>query len=163
MANQLLCAEDDGVTVVLDHRGHETRQVVLRRTGASRADFEGIVEMLPVGEYHAWMAVPTLDSQGPETEGEEAPATDFKVTAPPGEFQRVQMDRAALEEAAELTEGRFYTFETAGKLLDDLPPGRQVPIESLPPRPLWNRWPLLVLFLVLLTTEWVMRKTAGMV
>jgi hypothetical protein len=47
-------------------------------------------------------------------------------------------------------------------LLDDLPPGRQVPVESLPPLPLWNQWPLLLLFLVLLVTEWVLRKRKGM-
>ena len=54
-------------------------------------------------------------------------------------------------------------FETADRLLGDLPPGRQVPIESLPPRPLWNKWPVLALFLGLLIAEWILRKRRGMV
>jgi len=84
------------------------------------------------------------------------------VVAPPGEFARVEMDAAELKRVAEATKGRFYTYATAGRLLDDLPAGRQVPIESLPPRPLWNTWPVLVLFLLLLVSEWILRKLAGM-
>ncbi len=44
----------------------------------------------------------------------------------------------------------------------DLPAGQQVPIESLPPAPLWNKWPVLTLFIVLLITEWILRKRRGM-
>ncbi len=71
--------------------------------------------------------------------------------------------KAALQEAATQTEGRMYTFATADRLSDELPAGRQVPIESLPPLPLWNKWPLLALFLGLLITEWILRKRGGMV
>jgi hypothetical protein len=147
--------EDDGVTVVLEHRGYKTRRIQLHRTGASQGDFDGLVPSLPVGGYHAWIAIPAMEGR--------APAVDFTVAAPPGEFERVQMDRPALEGAAKHTGGRFYTFETARHLVKDLPPGHQVPIESLPPKPLWNQWPLLLLFLVLVTTEWILRKVGGMV
>ena len=50
----------------------------------------------------------------------------------------------------------------AGRLLDELPPGRQVPIESLPPQVLWNQWWLLLTFLGLLVAEWILRKRKGM-
>ena len=93
--------------------------------------FEGVLEKPAIGSYHAWVATPTLEGQ--------APAVDFTVAPPAGEFERVRMDAAALRRAAEVTKGRFYTFDTAEHLLGDLPPGRQVPIESLPPRPLWNQ------------------------
>jgi hypothetical protein len=73
------------------------------------------------------------------------------------------MDAAEMRRAAEQTGGRFYTFETMGRLLGDLPPGRQVPIESLPLRPLWNTWPVLLVFLLLLIAEWILRKRKGMV
>ena len=43
------------------------------------------------------------------------------------------------------------------------PAARQVPVENLPPIPLWNRWPVLLLFLVLLIAEWLLRKRGGMV
>jgi len=117
--------------------------------------FQGQLSQPAIGSYHAWIAIPALQGR--------APAVDFAVTAPPGEFEKVEMDAPELRRAAELTKGKFYTFSTADRLLRDLPQGRQVPIESLPPKPLWNTWPLLVLFLVLLTTEWILRKVGGMI
>jgi hypothetical protein len=146
---------DDGVTVVLEQRGHKTRRIQLHRTGTGRGDFEAEVASPPVGDYHAWIVIPAMEGK--------APAVDFTVAAPPGEFQRVQMDSGALEKAAKQTGGQFYTFETARRLLRDLPPGHQVPIESLPPEPLWNKWPLLLLLLALVSTEWILRKVGGMV
>jgi len=107
------------------------------------------------GKYHAWLAIPAQQGR--------APAVDFSVAAPPGEFELLRTDTAALRQAAKKTGGRFYTFQTAERLLADLPPGHQVPIESLPPRPLWNKWPLLLLLLGLLIGEWVLRKMGGMV
>jgi len=146
---------DDGVTVVVEEQGHKTRRTKLQRSTVSRGIFETRLTNLPVGAYHAWVAIPTVQGQ--------APAADFTVAAPPGEFERIQRDTAELKRAAEVTKGRFYTFTNAGRLLDDLPAGRQVPIESLPARPLWNRWPLLAAFLVLLVGEWILRKAGGMV
>ena len=146
---------DDGVTVVVEHQGRRSRRLQLHRNAIGRGVFEGLFSRPPVGTYHAWVAIPTVEGR--------APSVDFEVVAPPGEFKQVQMDAAEMQRAAERTNGRFYTFLGAGQLLDDLPPGRQVPIESLPPKPLWNTWVLLVVFLLLLITEWLLRKLGGMV
>jgi hypothetical protein len=148
-------AADDGVTVVLEPQGMQMRRVTLVRSGTARGVFEAVLGNLPVGSYRAWVAVPAIESG--------APATDFTIKPPAGEFERVRMDAAAMQQAARQTGGAFYTFENAHRLLGDLPPGRQVPIETLPPRPLWNRWPVLAVFLALLVGEWVLRKTGGMV
>lgn len=121
---RLAPAEDDGVTIVLEHKDHKTERIALRRTATSRGVFEGLLSKPAIGSYHAWVAIPA--SQG------RAPAVDFTVTAPPGEFEKVEMDAPELRRAAELTKGKFYTFSTADHLLRDLPEGRQVPIESLP-------------------------------
>jgi hypothetical protein len=72
------------------------------------------------------------------------------------------MHAAALADAAETTRGKFYTITTASELLADLPSGRRVPLENLPPIPIWNRWWLLASFLVCLTSEWILRKRRGM-
>jgi hypothetical protein len=64
---------------------------------------------------------------------------------------------------AKETGGRSYTFESADRLPRDLPAGRPVPIESRAPGPLWTKWPLLALFLALLTGEWILRKRGDMV
>ena len=152
---RLAPAADDGVTVVLEHQGHKTRRMKLRRNKATRGVFEGVLSKPLIGNYHAWVALPTLEGQ--------APATDFTVMAPPGEFERVRMAAAELRRVAERTKGRFYTPATAHRLLKDLPEGHQVPVESLPPKPLWNKWPVLLLFLILLVGEWILRKAGGMV
>ena len=152
---RLAPAEEDGVTVVVEHQGHKTQRVKLHRSATSRGIFEGMLAQPASGAYHAWVAIPALEGR--------APAADFTVVPPPGEMETVPMDAAELQRAAELTKGRFYTFATAGRLLEDLPAGRQVPVESLPPKPLWSTWPVLLTCLILLTIEWLLRKRRGMV
>ncbi len=152
---RLAPAEDDGVTVVVEQTGRKTQRMALHRAAAARGLFEGLLDRPASGSYHAWIAAPTLPGQ--------AAAVDFTVVPPPGEFAQIRMDAAAMRNAAEISGGRFYTFDTADRLLDDLPPGHQVPIESLPPRPLWNRWPVLAILLTLLIAEWILRKRRGMV
>jgi hypothetical protein len=151
---RLAPAEDDGVTVVLERTGHKNQRLKLQRNATNRGVFEGVLAGALDGQYHAWIATPTLEGQ--------APAADFLVLAPPGEFERVQMDATELSRAAEETRGRFYRVQDVGRLLDELPQGRQVPIESLPPQVLWNQWWVLSTFLALIITEWIMRKRKGM-
>jgi len=151
---RLAPAEDDGVTVVLERPGHKSERLKLRRI-SGRGTFETTLERPPPGDYHAWLAVPALEGR--------AAAVDFTVSAPRGEFERIRPDTAGMEYAARQTGGEFYTYEDAAQLSDKLPRGRQVPVETLPPKPLWNRWPVLLLFLGLLVTEWVLRKRGGMV
>jgi hypothetical protein len=91
-----------------------------------------------------------------------APATQFSVVAPPGELARLEMDADSLASAAETTRGKFYTIADADRLLAELPVGRRVPLENLPPIPLWNRWWLLAAFLICITCEWILRKRKGM-
>ncbi len=43
-----------------------------------------------------------------------------------------------------------------------LPTPRKVPLDSDPPIVLWNTWPLLAAFLVLILAEWVLRKRMQM-
>jgi len=152
---RLAPAEDDGVTVVLERTGHKNQRLKLNRNATNRGVFEGVISNSLDGQYHAWIATPTLEGK--------APAADFLVVAPPGEFERVQMDAAELTRAAAETHGHFYRIDDVGSLLRDLPEGRQVPIESLKPIVLWNQWWLLSTFLTLLIIEWLLRKRVGMV
>ncbi len=147
-------AADDGVQIVVESHGAQNRRLTMTRGTAGRGVFEGTLSQLPEGSYHAWVAAPGSDGR--------PPSTDFEVVAPPGEFERVQVDSNALRHASELTGGHHYTLDTVRRLAKDLPRGRQIPVESLPRIDLWNRWPLVLLFVGLITTEWVLRKRKGM-
>jgi hypothetical protein len=147
-------AEDDGVMVVVERQGGERRSVALHRHALDRGVFEGAGGPLPDGKYRAWVAAPTL--------GGAPAASQFAVVAPPGELARTQMDSAELKEAAKISAGKFYTFATADKLLADLPRGRQVRIESMPAKPIWNAPILAGLFVGLIAVEWLLRKRLGM-
>jgi hypothetical protein len=145
---------DDGVVVVLERDGHKNQRLNLHRNATNRGVFEGSFNETMDGRYHARVAAPTFEGT--------APSTDFLVVAPPGELERVQMDADSLKQAAEETRGRFYRINEVERLFRDLPPGRQVPIETLPPEILWNKWWLLSAFLGLIVSEWILRKRKGM-
>ncbi|MEX2122149.1 MAG: hypothetical protein WD847_21395 [Pirellulales bacterium] len=145
---------DDGVTVVVQREGDTTRRLDLRRVAGNRGVFEGALPRLADGRYHAWIAAPNLPG--------DAPWADFQVVAPPGEMARVELDVGELKRASLETKGRYYTLATASNLLGDLPEGRPVKIDALPPVVLWNKWPLLLLFLSLIIAEWLLRKRKGM-
>jgi hypothetical protein len=51
---------------------------------------------------------------------------------------------------------------TPRTLAELLPAPQQVPLDSDPPIPLWNSWPLFVLFLLLIAGEWIARKRLRM-
>ncbi len=100
------------------------------------------VELLPL---------PTLE------ESDRVPIS-FSVLPPAGEFEQIAMNRAGLVRLASATEGGYYDLNDLDQLLEDLPPGRQVPLDIDPPIPLWNTWPVLGVFLIVLVTEWLLRK-----
>ena len=139
---------------MVEQEGRKNQRVELRRTASSRGVFEGVLPGVSDGNFHLWIATPTLEGG--------APSADFLVVPPPGEFERMQVDAAELRRAAEETRGHFYRLSDVNHLASDLPPGRQVPIEALPPKPLWNQWWLMSLFLALITGEWILRKRKGM-
>jgi uncharacterized membrane protein len=146
--------QDDGVVVVMEQEGGGRRRVNLRRDAGKRGVFVGLATRLPEGNYRTWVAAPSSDQQ--------PPATRFTILAPQGELARLELDVADLRQAAQQSRGKFYGWHESHTLLDDLPPGRQVRVQSLPPQPVWNSSFLAGLFVVLLVAEWLLRKRAGM-
>jgi hypothetical protein len=144
----------ESVIVTLQRDGHDEQRVTLRRSPAAGNTYEGVVTDAREGSYKAWMVTPAVKGT--------PPSTAFEVIAPPGEFRKIEMNEAALKQAAERTGGRFYSFATAGDLARQIPPGRKIPLDTDPPIPLWNTWPLLGLFMALLVTEWLLRKRKRM-
>lgn len=155
--------QDDGVTVVLQRQGGRRQQIKLQRDSTNRGVFEGAVANLADGAYRTWVAAPTFEGN--------PPAFRFNVVAPPGEHARMEMDSAELQRTADISRGKYYDVEAADRLLADLPQGRQVRIQSLPPTHVWSLprlpqlfdlWLLPAAFVALIVLEWLLRKRVGM-
>jgi hypothetical protein len=149
-----LAPAGDDVTHTIESPGQARQRAVLHRNAAVGSVFEGSLAGLREGNYELVMSEPQLPGH--------PPAARFAVVTPPGEMAHLAMDRTALAAAAEATHGKFYTMADADRLADELPRGRRVPIENLPPLAIWNRWWLLAPFLALVIGEWVLRKRKGL-
>lgn len=146
----------DSITAEVSGAAQPPRKVELKKQANAAGLYEGVLPPSREGEYTVQLLPPPVLEGG-------MPATKFHVDPPAGEFERIEMNAAELARAAELTGGKFYTPATAETLPGDLPPPQKVPLDTDPPIVLWNTWPALGLFLVLLTTEWILRKRMQLV
>jgi hypothetical protein len=74
-------------------------------------------------------------------------------------MERLRMNQPDMERAAHDTNGRFYTLADADQLPNELPSGTRVTLNAPgPPLTLWNHVLVFLLAILLLTTEWVLRK-----
>lgn len=149
-----LAPPGEEVIVLVSTSGQPRKRVSLRRNSGVAGIYEGSLADLADGWYEIVIVEPQLPGS--------SAAVQFSVVAPPGEFAHTEMAAAALAAAAETTHGKFYTIADAERLLAELPAGRRVPIQNLPPIPIWNRWWLLGAFLSCITSEWILRKRKGM-
>jgi hypothetical protein len=154
--NPALAPKSGDIVVQVERTGQGPRKLTLKLVPGTRNVFEGALPQAAEGDYDVRLMPPPV-LEGP------IPMTNFRVEPPVNEFERIEMNEAELIHAAELTDGKFYTPLTAESLLKDLPKPVKVPLDTDPPIPLWNTWPVLSLFLALLTAEWVFRKRKQMV
>lgn len=147
--------ETQSVVVMLEDKQRGQRRIELKRESSSRSVFVADVANVGNGAYHAWLAEPTSS--------EEPPATDFIVESPNAEMSSLELDDVDLRKATELTGGKYYNMENAHVVFDELPVGKQIRIEPLPPIPIWNSWQCAAAFIVILLAEWILRRQVGMV
>tara|TARA_R110002072_G_scaffold287242_2_gene452720 strand:- start:65655 stop:68072 length:2418 start_codon:yes stop_codon:yes gene_type:complete len=146
---------DDPVEVVVERRGADTQKVTLSKVPQAPNAFEGQLRRPAEGAYHAWIARPDFS--------ESPPSADFRVEAPDRELRIRGLDKVELSGAARKTGGKYYSLAAASSLPGDIPRGRPVPIQSEEPIRLWARWEVLLLFALLLTAEWLLRKRLRLV
>jgi hypothetical protein len=149
-----LAPTGEEVVVMASGTAQARKRITLRRNSAMAGVYEGQLADLTDGQYEVVMVEPQLPGN--------PTAVRFSVVAPPGEFAHTEMAAGALASAAETTLGKLYTIANADQLLADLPVGRRLPIQYVPPIPIWNRWWLLAAFLSCITGEWILRKRKGM-
>jgi hypothetical protein len=155
-------AEDDGVTVIVERSGSKRRRVKMHRKPGRRGVFQVTLENLAEGNYQVWVAAPQLGEDGSD-EGA-PPSCSFVVREPEGERSRTITDMADLRLAAEKSNGKLYQLAglKTSTILKNLPRGRQVRTDPLPPIPLWNHIVVGIGFIVLIVTEWLLRKRVGL-
>ncbi|MDW8077519.1 MAG: hypothetical protein RMJ16_01400 [Thermoguttaceae bacterium] len=144
----------DTVTLLVRFGEGKPQPVTLSRSAAANGIFEGTLSRPPVGTHRIWYPDPTRPGQDV--------TADFRILPPTGEFSRLETDIQAMRQAAEMTGGLVLRPWEISRLPELLPRGQSLPLEALPPWPLWNSWPILLLFVILLSVEWILRKTAGM-
>jgi hypothetical protein len=134
----------------------EFQTVQLAKVEGSWGTFEGALNRTREGKYRFRLITPDVSKTQPDGE---KPSADALVELPPGELDRLRMNQQELTQAAEGTQGRFYNLATADDVVDDIPEGFRVSLSSpLPPLLLWNRWFMFAMVMLLLTSEWILRK-----
>jgi hypothetical protein len=140
--------------------------VPLKRREAQPRVLDGKVRDLLPGQYQIELAIPELADKltaPPAPDGKPGKLrASFTVAAPEGEeMVELGTNWPLLEELAAKSGGKVFTAETAPELVDLLTRQTAMHTEHSEVR-LWQWWPTLALFLVLLTLEWVARKLAGL-
>jgi hypothetical protein len=129
----------------------EVQTVQLAKVEGSRATYEALLTRTPEGDYRMWLSEPALPTDKPKAE--------CRVLAPPGEMEQLRMNQTDLERAAEESHGHFYTLANVENMFDNLPAGTRVKINAPgPPLLLWNHWLVFLLVLLIVSTEWLLRK-----
>ena len=81
----------------------------------------------------------------------------FIVGDPALEFRVTDINRQLLEDLAFKTKGKYYTPETADKLLEDIV-AKEKTVKRTERKEIWTDWWVLVTFVALMTSEWIVRK-----
>jgi len=121
------------------------------------------------GQVDYYIASYTADRTGkftaklpPITSGVAAMEIPITVSEPKLEFNQPQVDRTLMTRLAAETNGAAMDLEKAPAELPNmiLSAAKQIPVDVS--EPLWNKDRALWIFVLLLTGEWVLRKTYGM-
>ncbi len=129
----------------------ERRTIKLQHVEGSRGTYTGALTRTPEGRYRFWLDTPKVKGAVPETE--------CLVLAPPGELELLRMNEDDMKQAARESRGRFYSLVDEHNVLKDLPAAERISISAPgPPFTVWNQWWMFVFVLLLMTTEWILRK-----
>jgi hypothetical protein len=151
---------------LLRPNGEAAALVPLKRRESQPRVLEGKVRDLPPGQYAIELAIPELADKlrgppGPDGQPGKLQA-GFTVLPPDGEeMVELATNWPLLEEIAAKSGGKVFTPENATDLMELLKKQAVQHAEHSEFR-LWQWWGTLVVFLVLLTLEWVARKWAGL-
>ena len=116
--------------------------------------FRGSFQAERPGLYRAWI----------EVDGQRVVGTEFEVVLPSRENANPAPDPEAMAEVAALARGQAVSATAIEPLLEEFPGGeeRREPVSSQL-LDAWDNWGTLLVALLLLSTEWVLRKRFEMI
>ncbi len=136
------------VQIIDDATGEAVRRLDLQRQDASSAVYSGSFTADRIGQFR--VELPHLTNQDS--------TISFKVVEPDMELREPQVDLSFLNRLA--TESPI-PFAQAGPTLTAIRSAAKIiPIDTV--QPLWNAPLVMVVFVSLITVEWIMRKMVGL-
>jgi Mg-chelatase subunit ChlD len=134
----------------------EVQTITLSKVPGSWGTYDAALTRTREGKYRMRLLSPDVRKTQPDGE---QPSAEGVVELPPGELDRLRMNAVEMRQAADVSQGRFYTLATADNVLTDIPPGiRQSFSTTQPPFVAWNHAMVFSLVMLLLTAEWFLRK-----
>lgn len=127
--------------------------LALSRSAHSNRIYQTTTNSLKPGSYRGLLVQPATASP---------PSQQFSIATPPGEQANLRANVEGMRSLAMLSRGKFYRVEEAETLFEDLPLGKPTRLGTLPPIPLWNSPWVALLFIVLITLEWLLRRSVRM-
>lgn len=94
-----------------------------------------------------------------ESAGEEIGREEISIIVgdPKLEFRNTDINEQLLKKMAAVSGGKYYRPETAAAIIDDIPWDEKT-VEKVEEEEVWNEWWVLIAFITLVTSEWIMRK-----
>ena len=141
-------------TIQSKQTGEEPIRMTLSPATAGNGQYTGSVRYLPPGKY-TFLAQGTLNGKdiGSDQGG-------FTVGESGIEYQQTRMNRELLTQLAVSTGGRFYPASKANQLSADVSFPDTITKFTQETR-FWNHPALFILFVVLLSAEWLLRRRYG--
>lgn len=150
-----------------DGKEEHAALVTLQAKEHQKSVLEGRVRDLPPGQYRVELDIPELrDKLLARDDGHEPGLAAFTVVGgESGEMLDLSVNWELLGALAQESHGELFDIDHAGELVDRL--ARKITRrEVYEKRQVWRDvplvWWLLAVFLALLTTEWILRKGAGL-
>ncbi|NQT20185.1 MAG: hypothetical protein HQ592_10815, partial [Planctomycetes bacterium] len=94
-----------------------------------------------------------------ESAGEEIGREEISIIVgdPKLEFRKTDINEQLLKKIAAVSGGKYYRPNVAAGIIDDLP-WVDKPVEKVEEQEVWNEWWVLIVFVMLMTSEWIVRK-----
>ncbi|RIK68340.1 MAG: hypothetical protein DCC65_03895 [Planctomycetota bacterium] len=119
--------------------------------------YQGRFIPLQAGTIHLSVTLPGLPTgPGPSPVLER----DLTINRPAIEMRNTAMNRAALEQLALGSGGRYFDVDEAPRIAELIPDSSRTLVSRERPRPLWDNAYVLVLLAVIVTLEWALRRKA---